>query len=54
VTLIEKSWMPAFAGMTGEGTRGGRNPFSWNFNRIEYCFAGGPAFFSKKQCWLEC
>jgi hypothetical protein len=43
VTLIEKSWMPAFAGMTGERTGGGRNPFSWNFNRIEYhCF-----FFKK-------
>jgi hypothetical protein len=30
-----KSWMPAFAGMTGEGAGGGRNPFIWDFNRME-------------------
>ncbi len=26
VTLTEKSWIPAFAGMTAEGVRGGRLP----------------------------
>jgi hypothetical protein len=26
VTMAKKSWMPAFAGMTAEGVRGGRLP----------------------------
>jgi hypothetical protein len=36
VTLTEKSWMPACAGMTGEGAGGGRNPFIRDFNRMAY------------------
>ncbi len=32
VTLTEKSWMPAFAGMTGGGAGGDRNPFIRDFN----------------------
>ncbi len=36
VTLTEKSWMPAFAGMTGERAGGGRNPFLRLFNCKKY------------------
>jgi len=36
--MTEKSWMPAFAGMTGEIAGGGRNPFIRNFNRMAYIF----------------
>jgi hypothetical protein len=35
VTLTEKSWMPACAGMTGARAGGGRNLFIRDFNRIE-------------------
>ena len=38
VTLTEKSWMPAFAGMTRERAGGGRNPFIRDFNRMAYIF----------------
>ena len=32
----KKSWMPAFAGMTGEGAGGGRRTFIRDFNRMRY------------------
>jgi hypothetical protein len=32
----EKLWMPAFAGMTGEGEGGNSNPIILGFSRIEY------------------
>jgi len=31
-----KSWMPAFAGVTGVRAGGGRDPFIRDFNRIAY------------------
>jgi hypothetical protein len=34
VTLTEKSWMPAFAGMTGKGAGGGSPAFIRDLNRI--------------------
>jgi hypothetical protein len=39
-----KSWMPAFAGMTGEGAAEGRRPSIRDFNRTEYRL-----FFFKKR-----
>jgi len=38
VTLTAKSWMPAFAGMTGKGAGEGRTPFIRDFSRMKHFF----------------